>query len=131
MSDYDLMDLDDEKNATHSDKAWRRLRKHIKRLSNATKDIGPDRTAVRLQELAGIARLEPEDVAILEFVLLYRTQPLLESLTDDFLLHRSGRVLSVKNNSIPCFLGMTANTVRRRLGRRRTAARFRTADRGP
>lgn len=119
MSDYELMDelmdLDDEKNAMHSDKAWRRLRKHIERLSNATKDIGPDRTAVRLQELAGIARLEPEDVAILEFVLLYRTQPLFESLTDDFLLHRSGRVLSVKNNSIPCFLGMTANTVRRRL----------------
>ena len=115
MSDYELMDLDDEKNAMHSDKAWRRLRKHIERLSNATKDIGPDRTAVRLQELAGIARLEPEDVRILEFVLLYRTQPLFESLTDDFLLHRSGRVLSVKNNSIPCFLDMTANTVRRRL----------------
>ena len=119
MSDYELMDelmdLDDEKNAMHSDKAWRRLRKHIERLCNDAKGIGPDRTAVRLQELAGIARLEPEDVAILEFVLLYRTQPLLESLTDDFLLHRSGRVLSVKNNSIPCFLGMTANTVRRRL----------------
>ena len=119
MSDYELMDelmdLDDEKNAMHSDKAWRRLRKHIERLCNNAKGIGPDRTAARLQELAGIARLEPEDVAILEFVLLYQTQPLLESLTDDFLLHRSGRVLSVKNNSIPCFLGMTANIVRRRL----------------
>ena len=119
MSDYELMDelmdLDDEKNAMHSDKAWRRLRKHIERLCNNAKGIGPDRTAARLQELAGIARLEPEDVAILEFVLLYQTQPLLESLTDDFLLHRSGRVLSVKNNSIPCFLDMTANIVRRRL----------------
>ena len=119
MSDYDLMDelmdLDDEKNAMHSDRAWRRLRKHIERLCNNAKGIGPDRTAARLQELAGIARLEPEDVAILEFVLLYQTQPLLESLTDDFLLHRSGRVLSVKNNSIPCFLDMTANIVRRRL----------------
>ena len=115
MSDEDLMGFNHEKISPYSDKAWRRLRKHIERLCNDAKGIGPDRTAVRLQELAGIARLEPEDVAILEFVLLYRTQPLLESLTDDFLLHRSGRVLSVKNNSIPCFLDMTANIVRRRL----------------
>ncbi len=122
MSDYDRMDLDDEKNAMHSDRAWRSLRKHIERLSNATKDIGPDRSAVRLQELAGIARLEPEDIRILEFVLLYRTQPLLESLADDFLLHRTGSglhrncsVLSARNKAIPYFLGMTANTVRKRL----------------
>ena len=123
VSDHDLMDelLDDfmdsdyEGNATGSDKAWRRLRKHIEKLCKDAKGIGPDRTAVRLQELAGIAHLAPEDVCILEFVLLYQTHPLLESLVDDFLLHRHCRTLSAKNNSMPCFLGMSANAVRRRL----------------
>lgn len=111
----EFMDSDDENDATDLEKAWRRLRKHIERLCNDAKGIAPDRTAVRLQELAGIARLAPEDVRILEFVLLYRTQPLLESLADDLFLPRHGRVLSANSKAISCFLGMTANAVRRRL----------------
>ncbi len=110
-----LVDPDNEKSAMHSDKAWRRLRKYIERLCNDAKGIAPDRTGVRLQELAKIARLAPEDVRILEFVLLYRTQPLLESLADDLFLPRHGRVLSANSKAISNLLGMTANTVRRRL----------------
>ncbi len=114
----DLADLDDEEKATHSDKAWRKLREHVERLVKATKDAGPDRMSARLEELAKIARLSPEDVRILEFVVRYQTQALLESLADSVSSSsgfRSRAKLSAMDKAMPCCLGMNASFIRKRL----------------
>ncbi len=111
----DSMDSDAEEAVMPLGEAWRNLRKHIERLVEATEDVGPDRMHVRLQELAKIARLSPEDVTILEFVALYETQSLLESLVDSI----GGRFGLRKSNGVcqtlPCFLGMNAKTIGKRL----------------
>ena len=117
-SDYDT-DNNVEWRAMSFDKAWRNVQKHIERLVDATEDVAPDRICVRLEELAKIARLSPEDVTILEFVVLLQTQPIIESLVESlshnpwgshFLTRAPGGL-----EPLPCFLGMNATTICKRL----------------
>lgn len=63
--------------------AWQHLRAELRRTSNATRAIGPDATALRLQRLARITRLDDADLQVVELLLRYQTQPALESLLDD------------------------------------------------
>ena len=64
-------------------KAWRELRAVLRRASDATQAIKADPTALRLQRLARIARLDDADLQVVEMLLRYQTQPALESLLDD------------------------------------------------
>ena len=114
LSDDDT-DSDKDKKTMPLGKAWRNLRKHIKRLVKATEDVGPDRMCVRLDELAKIARLSPEDVTILEFVVLYETQALFESMVDDIAGKFSFRKSNGIGQTIPCFLDISAKTIGKRL----------------
>ena len=112
-SDHDT-DADAEKKAS-LDKAWRNMLKHIERLVEATEDVGPDRIRVRLEELAKIARLSPEDVTILECAVLYETQPIIESLVNSaFEPYIFGRAHGA-TEPLYYFLGMNATTIGKRL----------------
>ena len=96
--------------------AWRRLREQLRRTSNATRAIGPDATALRLQRLARITRLDDADLQVVELLLRYQTQPALESLLDDVysagparFSRRSGP--SLKNPAFAELLGISPNTL--------------------
>ncbi|MDE2734531.1 MAG: AAA family ATPase [Gemmatimonadota bacterium] len=94
---YDLLALDDEDGAlaklresigyekTLPKREWRRLREILEsRYSAALACEGSreDRTARRLQHLGREMDLAPEDIAILEILLRYHTQQVVESLLD-------------------------------------------------
>ena len=63
--------------------SWQSLRAVLRRASDATQAIKADSTALRLQRLARIARLDDADLQVVEMLLRYQTQPALESLLDD------------------------------------------------
>ena len=96
--------------------AWQRLRAELRRSSNATRAIGPDATALRLQRLARITRLDDADLQVVELLLRYQIQPALESLLDDVysagparFSRRSGP--SLKNPAFAELLGISPNTL--------------------
>ena len=112
------MDADEEENTIPLDEAWETLRKHIDRLVEVTEGVDPDRMCVRLEELAKIAHLSPEDVTILEFIVLYKTQSMLESLVDSidrvsgpYGLRGRGAI----SKTMPCFLDINEKTIGKRL----------------
>ena len=76
----------------------------------------PDRTAQRLRRLARTTGLTRTDVDVLELVLRYQTQPVIESMIDDvFRSSRRFTPLNVQNPALPALLGVSANTVQGRL----------------
>ena len=76
----------------------------------------PDRTAQRLRHLAKATGLTRTDVDLLELVLRYQTQPVIESMIDDvFRSSRRFTPLNVQNPALPALLGVSANTVQARL----------------
>ncbi len=96
--------------------AWRRLRAALRRAGDATQAIKPDPTALRLQRLAGITRLDAADLQVVEMALRYQTQPALESLVDDVYGAGSARfsrrrTLSLKGPAFAELLGTSANTL--------------------
>ena len=115
MPDHSMMDSDEEEKATNSDKAWRNLRKHVERLASQAESVAPDLLSTRLGELAEIARLSPEDVAILELPLRYEVQPLLESLVDSITRARRFGPSGIGTTVASCFLDMNPKTIGRRL----------------
>ena len=65
-------------------------------------------------------RLSRTDVALLELLLCYETQPIVESVIDEILSHRefgvvSSQVFSVANPGLAYMLGISMGTLRRRL----------------
>ena len=100
--------------------AWGRLRKALQQASEAAQAIQPDATALRLQRLARITRLDAADLQVLEMALRYQTQPVLESLVDEACgerlsgLHRTRNALNLKNPAFAALLGVSANTLRSR-----------------
>lgn len=100
-----------------SAQAWRRLRAALRRASDATQAIKPDATALRLQRLARITRLEDADLEVVEMLLRYQTQPALESLLDNvysagaarFSRRHSGP--SLKSPAFSELLGISPNTL--------------------
>ena len=116
----DLLDLDDggqgqedeenpfEKKLTA--RKWKRLRKALERKHSACEGAPPDRTAQRLRLLGREMNLAPEDVAILELLLRYRSQPALESLIDAVGdgLRRHRLVLNVANPYLACLSGLSS-----------------------
>ena len=96
--------------------AWRRLRAALQRASNATQAIKPDATALRLQRLARITRLEDADLQVVELLLRYQTQPALESLLDNVYSVGPARLSRISGPSLtnPVFaelLGISPNTL--------------------
>ena len=76
-----------------------------------------DRTARRLQALGETAGLSRTDLDILELLLRYRTQPIIESMVDD-IFGRAARTITpfnLRGLALPALLGMSAHAVYGRL----------------
>ena len=100
-----------------SGRKWRALRETLREQSSATSRARLDRTAQRLRRLARTTDLSRTDVAILELLLRYRTQPVIESMLDD--VFGGGRihalnVMNVRSPALPAVLGLSPNTIQRR-----------------
>ena len=95
-----------------------KLSRVLQALSDALAKAGkarPDRMARRLRRLARAARLSRTDIAILELVLRYHAEALLESLIDDVTRGRHwGRTFRLGNPDLPRLLGLSAGAVHRR-----------------
>ena len=100
---------------------WGRLHDILKSEYRASKRVRGDLTAWRVRSLGRHMGLSQTDVVLLEFVLRYETQPVIESLVDEILCHhgfntRRCRCLSVTNMGLSYVLGISPGTLRRRLG---------------
>ena len=97
---------------------WRGLKAWLDGGARAAAEVEPDSTARLLRRLGDALELPRRDVAILDVLLRYETQPLVEDLMDA-LLERTGRrrwrnFLSLHNRVLPAVLGMTRASFRRR-----------------
>ena len=96
---------------------WCSLQAALREEYSVTRMARPDRTAQRLRRLAKTTGLRRTDVDILELVLRYQTQPVVESMIDD--VFRTPRrlltPLNVQGPALSALLGVSANTVQARL----------------
>jgi len=86
----------------------------------ALKRVRADRTGQRIRRLARHMKLSRSDVALLELMLCYETQPVVESMADEILCHhRFGRLhrqlFSLGNRGLSYALGVSMGTLCRRL----------------
>ena len=100
---------------------WGRLLDILVSEYKASKRVRGDLTARRVRSLGRYMGLSRTDITLLEFVLCYETQPVVESMADDILFHhgfsmRRCRSLSVANVGLAYLLGISPGTLRRRLG---------------
>ena len=96
---------------------FRCLRQALREECAAVKPTRYDRTAQRLRCLGEATGLSPTDIDILELLLRYQTQPLIESLIDDVFYRSTRRTspLNVRGAAMPALLGVSANAVHGRL----------------
>ena len=95
---------------------WRSLGEALREEYTVARKARPDRTAQRLRHLARTTGLTRTDVDVLELVLRYQTQPVIESMIDDvFRSSRRFTPLNAQNPALPALLGVSANTVQARL----------------
>ena len=93
-----------------SEVRWQQLRDILKSQQAAAKHVRADRTALRIRRLGREMQLSRTDIAILELLLRYHTQPAIESIVDDVL--RSGNrgfvhVFNSGSRALPDLLGLT------------------------
>ena len=99
---------------------WERLREFLSSEYQAVNRVRPDRTARRIRRLGKYMGLASTDVALLELLLLYATQPLIESMIDDIFCHRRfasicREFFNVGNPVLAHLLGISTGTLRRHL----------------
>ena len=95
---------------------WRSLKEALREEHAAARKARPDRTGQRLRRLARATGLTRTDVELLELVLRYQAQPVIESMIDDvFRSSRRFTPLNVQGPALPMLLGVSANTVQGRL----------------
>ena len=95
---------------------WRSLQAALREEYSAARKARPDRTAQRLRRLAKATGLSRTDIDVLELVLRYQAQPVIESMIDDvFRSSRRFTPLNVQGPALPALLGVSANTVQGRL----------------
>ena len=94
----------------------RRLQQNLRDELSATKRTRCDRTARRLRCLAKSTGLTRTDITILELLLRYQTQPIIESMVDDVFGQtvRTINPLNLKGPALSALLGVSAGTVHRR-----------------
>ena len=94
---------------------WRLFTKATEETRSASRHVRGDRTALRLWRLGKEMHLTRTDVAVLESLLRYRTQPIIESLVDNVFGHGGSRwnskFFNVKSSALSCLLGVSAGTV--------------------
>ena len=82
----------------------------------ATRKARLDRPAQRLRFLAPRAGLSRADLAVLELLLRYETQPTIESMVDNVFafVGKTNSPFNLKGRALSVLLGISTNTVRRR-----------------
>ena len=97
---------------------WADLRGALKELRDRTRGVKPDRTARRLQQLAGATGLKRKDVEIFELLLRYHTDRWLESLVDDLdLADRHRHAFDARGAVLAQLLGVGRTEVQSRLAK--------------
>ena len=102
-------------------KQWSRLGEALRSKCSTVKSVRSDRTARRLRCLGRMTGLSRTDVAILELMLRYQTQPIIESMIDCVFESVSFRStpFNLKSPALSALLGVSAHTI---LGRLRADA---------
>ena len=96
---------------------WRSVQDMLRSELEALKGTRPDRTAQRLRRLGKTVGLTPTDVDILELLLRYQTQPVIEGMIEDiFPLTRRIGALNLKGSALAVLLGKSAHTAQSRFG---------------
>ena len=100
-----------------SARQFRRLRQVLREERAALKRTTYDRTAQRLRSLGEVTGLSTIDVAILELLLRYQTQPVIESIVDEIFVRTGKRAmpLNVRGAAMSALLGVSAGAVHSRL----------------
>ena len=95
---------------------WGRLGEALRSKCAAARSVRSDRTAQRLRCLGRTMELNRTDVDILDLMLRYHTQPMIESMIDDVFGHTSfrGSPLNLKGPALSALLGVSANAILRR-----------------
>lgn len=95
---------------------WRSLRNFVEKESGAAVDVSPDQMGYRLRRLGETVGLSSLDIAVLEVLLRYKMQPVIESLIDaPFLYARTSLgPMNVRSAALPYALGKSSNVVRSR-----------------
>ena len=98
-------------------KQWSRLVEALRDMASAARSARSDGTAQRLRCLAKTMGLSRTDLAILELMLRYHTQPVIESMIDGVFKHSFVRrtPFNLKGHALSALLGVSANTVLARL----------------
>ena len=116
-SRLDRANIDPEENLSSSD--WRAFRRALLDECAEAKQPKPDLTARRLRRLAETTGLNRTDTAILELLLRYQTQPIIESMIDEVLLRSTLferlATRTLKGSIVPALPGVSASTIRDRL----------------
>ena len=96
------------------------LRQALREELSAEKRTKYDRPAQRLRCLGEATGLSPTDVDILELLLRYQTQPVIESLVDEIFLRVGRRTmpLNVRGAAMPALLGISAGAIHNHLADR-------------
>ena len=98
-------------------KQWSRLVEALRDMASAARSARSDGTAQRLRCLGKTMGLSRTDLAILELMLRYHTQPVIESMIDGVFKHSFVRrtPFNLKGYALSALLGVSANTVLARL----------------
>ncbi len=109
-----------ERNEAVSSNEWESLRETLATEYRASKRVRRDRTAKRVWALGRYMDLSRTDVSLLELLLSYETQPVVESMVDEILSHHGFarmhcHFFSVANPNLASMLDISTGTLRRRL----------------
>ena len=109
-----------ERNEAVSSNEWESLRETLATEYRASKRVRRDRTAKRVWALGRYMDLSRTDVSLLELLLSYETQPVVESMVDEILSHHGFarmhcHFFSVSNPNLASMLDISTGTLRRRL----------------
>ncbi len=97
---------------------WRRLAETIDQARQRKRAPARDPLAQQLQRLAQAIGLRPLDIAIVEMLLLYDTEPVVEDLLDAVSSgrrHRRVQPLNLRSNSLAWVLGKSSAALQRRV----------------
>ena len=111
LAPEDFRDLEDCTDGV-TGKQWSSLKEALRSKCAATKSVRSDRTARRLRCLGRTTGLSRTDVAILELMLRYQTQPIIESMIDNVFQRYS---FNLRGPTLSALLGVSANAILDRL----------------
>ena len=110
------IDMEDGRERLSAEK-WRALQETLRDEHTALKRTRCDPTAQRLRHLGKTVGLTPTDADILELLLRFQTQPVIESMIDEiFGRPRRVRALNLKGPALPALLGKSTHAVQARFG---------------